>query len=283
MIKPLALAGGLTAAVALSFAAFNSHATKTLQDDCWTPTFTEDFDSLSLWNPADNSGLWKTSYIWGSDIRINEELQYYVDPATHGINPFSIEDGILKITADRTPDGSSFTELPYTSGVLTTEKSFSQQYGRFDARLKVPAGKGLWSAFWLLPSFAQWPEGIAVLPEIDVMEYLGHEKNIYHTTLHTNQTGKLTSHTYQQKRQSDLSNNFHVYSVVWNQKSVSWYLDGEHVAEHATPADYTRPVHFLLNLAVGGSWPGSPDSRTRFPVTYDIDYVKAFKPDPKCS
>jgi len=276
--------GFAAVATALLGTALLTDARDLTADECWEPTFSEDFNELSLWNPEDGSGIWKTSYIWGNDIRINNELQYYVDPRQHPVNPFSINEGILKITANKTAPNhlESTNNLPYTSGVLTTEKSFAQKYGRFEARVKVPAGKGLWAAFWLLPSFDRWPEGVAVLPEIDVMEYLGHEKNRYHTTLHTNQTGKLTSHGYEQRRPENLSHDFHVYGVNWQKDRVDWTIDGELVASHDTPKDFTEPVHFLLNLAVGGTWPGAPDKRTRFPSSYEIDWVRGFKPSGSC-
>lgn len=260
-----------------SMAAEATHPT-TLHDECWSPTFTEDFNELSLWNPETRTGDWKTSYIWGSDIRINNELQYYVDPREHGYNPFSLTDGILTISARPTPPDllARVNNLPYISGALTTEEGFSQKYGRFEARLKVPRGKGLWAAFWLLPSFEQWPEGVAVLPEIDVMESLGNEPATFHTTLHTNQSGKLTSHPYDHTGQTVLSSDFHLYSAVWTAEKVSWYFNRRKVAEHPTPADFTRPKHFLLNLAVGGNWPGNPDVNTRFPARYEIDFVKAW-------
>ena len=260
-----------------------------LYDVCWSETFSEDFDDLSLWNPETRTGDWKTSYIWGNDIRINNELQYYIDPAQHGYNPFSLQDSILTITARPTPPDlrSKVNNMPYISGVLTTEEGFSQKYGRFEVRAQVPRGKGLWSAFWLLPSFDQWPEGVAILPELDVMESIGHEHNTFHTTLHTNQTGQLTSHPYDHTVTQKLSDDFHRYAVVWTENVVTWYFNDNKVAEHPTPDDFTRPKHFLLNLAVGGNWPGAPDNNTRFPANYRIDYVKAWQPsdssDPRCN
>jgi len=146
-----------------------------LIDACWQETFKEEFDELRLWNPETRTGDWKTSYIWGSDIRINNELQYYIDPAQHGYSPFSLNDSILTITARPTPPDlrSKINNMPYISGALTTEEGFSQKYGRFEVRAKVPRGKGLWSAFWLLPSFESWPEGVAILPEILLKRSVG--------------------------------------------------------------------------------------------------------------
>lgn len=255
----------------------------TLADSCWTESFVDNFDTLSLWDAATGKGRWKTSYIWDRDVTINNELQYYADPREHGVVPFSIREGILTIQADEAPRSlREKTGQPYTSGVLTTQKDFNQKYGRFEARIRVPPGQGLWPAFWLLPSFEQWPAGIAVLPEIDVMEFLGHEPTTYHTTLHTNQTGELTSHPYAHNVGLDLTESFHVYSVVWNQDELTWYFDGKAKARHMTPRDFTKPVHFLLNLAVGGNWPGEPTGKTRFPAQYEIDYVKAWTPSGEC-
>ena len=227
---------------------------------------------------------WRTQYIWPRDVIINEEQQFYIDPEIHGVSPFSINDGILSITAQPT-----LRELrgvvagqPYTSGVLTTEKGFAQKYGRFEVRAKVPSGQGLWSAFWLLPSFDSWPDGVAVLPELDVMEHIGQQPEVFHTTLHTNQTGPLTSHPFDHTESVDLTKNFHTYSAVWTEESVNWYLDGQWRAAFPTPKDFTRPVHFLLNLAVGGTWPGSPDGSTEFPAVYDIDYVRAYTDNGSC-
>ncbi|MFK8076336.1 MAG: family 16 glycosylhydrolase [Granulosicoccus sp.] len=258
---------------------------KPLVDSCWSMSFEETFDELSLRNATTPDGMWHTRYIWGRDVIINNEQQFYVDPEEHGYSVFSVDNSLLTIAAVPTPRTlrGVVHGQPYVSGVLTTEKSFSQKYGRFDIRAKVPAGQGLWSAFWLLPSFDQWPSGVAVLPEIDVMEHLGHERNTYHTTLHTNQTGKLTSHPYDHSIQTDLTKAFHTYSVVWTAQYVSWYLDGEFKVRHRTPKDFTRPVHFLLNLAVGGNWPGSPDGTTEFPANYQIDYVRAWTDNGNCS
>lgn len=254
-----------------------------LDDACWTESFVDEFDALDLVG-ADGSGRWTTRYYWPRDVVINGELQYYTDPATQSPSPFSIDGGVLAITARPTPPGlrGEVEGQPYVSGTLTTQTSFAQKHGRFEAILQVPDGQGLWSAFWLLPSFDSWPEGVAVLPEIDVMEHLGNEPRTFHTTLHTNQTGELTSHPYDHTVGEPLARGFHRYSVVWTPERVHWYLDREHVASHPTPADFTRPVHFLLNLAVGGTWPGAPDATTRFPARYLVDSVRAYVAKPDC-
>ncbi len=256
---------------------------KTLNDACWETSFFEPFDRLRLSDHSSSEG-WTTQYIWPRDVIINEELQYYVDPTNHPVNPFSIDAGVLTISAVPTPTHLLDTteSQPFISGVLTSRNWFEQYTGRFEVRAQVPKGQGLWSAFWMLPTHERWPEGVSVLPELDVMEHLGHEPRTFHTTLHTNQTGPLTSHPYDHNGLSDLTRGFHLYTAVWTESTVSWYLDGVLKATHPTPADFNTPKHFLLNLAVGGSWPGSPDNRTRFPAEYKIDFVRAMTPSGEC-
>ncbi len=259
-------------------------APKQIDDSCWDERFRDDFNTIDFWNADTQTGQWRTRYIWERDTIINNELQYYIDPQIHGVSPFAINDGVLEITASKTPQAlkDKVNNASYISGVLTTENGFSQKHGRFEAYAKVPRGRGLWSAFWLLPSFDQWPDGVAVLPEIDVMENLGHEPRTFHTSLHTNQNGTLESHPYDNTVPQVLSDKFHLYSVVWTESSVNWYLDKRWVASHPTPKDFTRPVHMLLNLAVGGSWPGNPDSSTRFPATFSVDYVRVLSDNGTC-
>ncbi len=277
------LATTITATL-LGTSSLGAASQRTLDDSCWETTFFEPFDALTLASNEDPNG-WTTQYIWDRDTIINQEMQYYVNPNEHPVNPFSVSDGVLTISATETPQDllQSTQGQPFISGVLTSRNWFEQQYGRFEVRAQVPKGQGLWSAFWMLPTHAQWPEGIAILPELDVMEQLGHQPGTYHTTLHTNQTGKLTSHPYDHNRLGDLTAGFHLYSAVWTEQQVSWYLDGKRVATHPSPKDFNHPKHFLLNLAVGGSWPGSPNAQTQFPAEYKIDYVRAMVPNGSCS
>ena len=277
----------LSALLVIAISALNpsvAAARETLNNSCWDITFFEPFDELKLASPENSEG-WTTQYIWDRSTIINQELQYYVDPREHPVNPFSVENGVLSITATPTPNNllSTTDQQPYISGVLTSRQWFEQQYGRFEVRAKVPKGQGLWSAFWMLPTHKSWPQGIAVLPELDIMEHLGHQVSTYHTTLHTNQTGKLTSHPYDHNRLGDLSDAYHLYTAVWTKQEVSWYLDGQYLVSHPSPKDFDNPKHFLLNLAVGGSWPGSPNSSTQFPANYSIDFVRAMKRNDNCS
>ena len=263
----------------------HSRNKQVLDDTCWDLTFNEEFKQLSLWDPEKQQGRWKTDYIWDRDTIINNELQYYIDPNLHGESPFSIDNSVLTISATPTPAAlkAKVKGSRYISGLLTTQKDFSQRYGRFEIRAKVPAGRGLWPAFWLLPSFDQWPEGVAILPEIDVMEFIGSEVQTYHTTVHTNESGELKSYPYDHNELGDLTQEFHLYSAVWDKDTISWYLDGQLMVSNRTPDDLHQPMHFLLNLAVGGNWAGSPDNTTTFPAEYQVDYVRAYSRLSKCS
>ncbi len=249
-------------------------------------TFADEFDGFS-WNstPASGTtpdttptGTWATHYWWGSGARTlsgNHELEYYADPSTavvHAypeVNPFSVSDGVLTISAVPSPDLSLTNGLPYVSGMITTEGTFSQTYGYFEIRTQLPAGQGLWPAFWMLPQDHTWP------PELDLMEVLAHERGKLHTTVHSGAGGQ---HTYTSFATvvPDTSAGFHSYGVAWMPDTVTWYFDGAEIASAPTPTDLHTPMYLLTNLAVGGTWPGSPDGSTVFPADMQIDYIRAY-------
>lgn len=213
-------------------------------------TFNEEFDGFSA--SATGSGtVWKTTYKINDQLRTlssNKEAQYYSDSSV-GVNPFSVQDGILTITA---APGSNPLNLPYNSGAITTAKSFGQQYGYFEVRAQLPAGQGFWPAFWLLPTTGAWP------PEIDIFEVLGHDTGTIHTSLHSTVVPKSTLGT---AVFTDVSAGFHTYGLDWQADKIRWYFDGTLISEATTPSDMRQPMYMLLNLAVGdaGSWPGQYD------------------------
>jgi VCBS repeat-containing protein len=235
--------------------------------------FSEEFNtSLSLFNGT--SGTWKTTYFWGDrTLSGNNEQQFYVDPSYKnlGLNPFSVADGALTITARKaSPEvQAQINNLPYTSGVITSEQSFSMQYGYFEMRAELPAGKGLWPAFWMLPVNGDWP------PELDIMEVLGGDPNVLHTTVHTKETGTHKS-VGLGSGVVDTSGGYHSYGVNWAKDKITWYFDGVKVFETATPADMHQPMYMIANLAVGG-WAGSPGESTIFPAEMKIDYIRAYQ------
>ena len=230
-------------------------------------TFAEEFNSLSA--SASGSGTtWKTTYKIADQLRTlssNKEAEYYSD-ASVGVNPFSISNGILDITA---APGSNPLHLAYNSGLLTTAQSFAQQYGYFEMRAQLPAGQGFWPAFWLLPADGTWP------PEIDILEMLGKDPTTAYFSLHSTTSPTTTMGV---GLLPDLSKGFHTFALDWQADRMRWYVDGNEVAEAATPADMQRPMYMLLNLAVGdtGSWAGKYDPA--LPTAHMlVDYVHVWQ------
>lgn len=217
-----------------------------------TLVFSDEFNGPSL-----NLAKWETQYVWG---RTNgSELQYYSPSA------FTFSNGVMHIKAEKKAMGGK----PYTSGIITTFKSFKFTYGVVTARLRTPVGKGLWPALWLL----DYAGGV---PEIDIMEALGHQPDVTYMTLHfPSATGKnLNVGTYYVG--TKLSVGFHTLTLDWNAQRLIWYIDGierYRVTQHIP----NKPLYLLANLAVGGDWPGAPDATTQFPAYYNLDYIRIYK------
>jgi beta-glucanase (GH16 family) len=244
------------------------------------PSFDDEFNSLSLYNAATKTGVWKTSYWFNASNLIsdrtlpaNGEKEVYVDPsfagsggAALGLNPFQINNGVVSIVAQPTPvaDLSALGGYKYASGLLTTEKSFSQQYGYFEVKAELPSGKGMWPAFWLLPSDCSVPG------EIDVFEQVG--GNTLYQTVHSGVAGVTQLSNYI----PNLTSGYHTFGLLWTAESITWYVDGTATFTTPTPSDLNKPMYMLLNLAVGGSWPGDPSASTQFPADFNIDYVHAY-------
>ena len=208
---------------------------------------------------------------WG-----NGELQYYrAENATVG-------GGLLTITAKEEAFGFS----DYTSARLRTKGKADWEYGRFEMRAKLPIGKGLWPAFWMLPaqdSYGGW----AASGEIDVMELVGHEPERVLGTLHYG--GTFPANTYSGDHydlaSGTFNDDFHVFAVEWEAGEIRWYVDGIHYQTQTAwwstggpyPAPFDQPFYMLLNVAVGGDWPGPPDGSTQFPQTMVVDYVRVYE------
>jgi beta-glucanase (GH16 family) len=142
-----------------------------------------------------------------------------------------------------------------------------------EMRAKVPKGKGLWPAFWALPPEGKWP------PEIDVMEVLGHQTNTVHLHYHYNDSTGTHRNSGGAYTGPDLAADWHTYAVSWEPGAIRWYVDGVERRAAFTDARYiaAEPMYLLLNLQVGGSWPGSPDVTTPFPSDFEIDYVRIYQ------
>lgn len=179
--------------------------------------------------------------------------------------------GHLVIRSIRTASGK------YTSGRIKTQGLYNVQYGRIEARIKLPRGQGMWPAFWMLGN-GDWP----VSGEIDIMENVGKEPSIVHGTVHgpgySGAGGISAAHTL------NLDGRFHVYGVEWSADSIEFFADGKPYAKvtHVSlPLGaawvFDKPFFLLLNLAIGGDWPGSPDSATRFPQSMLVDWVRVWQ------
>ncbi|MBF9234419.1 family 16 glycosylhydrolase [Microvirga alba] len=242
----------------------------------WRLAFEDSFSSLQLRHAG--SGVWDAQYPWGGRTNpSNGELQYYVDPRpgadteeVRQLNPFSIESASLVIRA-RPFARTSSTGMRYASGLLSSARSFSFTYGYAEIRARVPQGRGLWSAFWLAPTDQSWP------PEIDIMEVLGHDTRANFVTAHTRRFLRASMSQFRIPT-PDLSAAFHTYAVKWTAEELVWYFDGRSVTRMPTPSDMHRPMYMIVNLAVGGSWPGVPDSSTRFPADLRVDRIRVFLP-----
>ena len=186
-------------------------------------------------------------------------------------------EGNLAITARR----EAYAGQDYTSGRIKTKDLFQKTYGRFEARIKVPVGQGIWPAFWMLGGDIDdvgWPE----CGEIDVMEYLGQEPRVLHGTIHgPGHYGDGAITQRHELAQGGFHLGFHVFGVEWDADSITWDVDGfvfHTVASDDLPAGarwvYDHPFFILLNVAVGGRWPGSPDETTVFPQTMLVDWVR---------
>ena len=247
-------------------------------------TFEDDFSDLNLRKP-DGSGTWRPTWFYVGmgepGIRgYNEELQWYVNPNYGGLkslSPFSVSEGELRITAIETPD--AVTELvkgaPYLSGLINSHGKFDQTYGYFEIRAKLPRGRGLWPAFWLMPT-----DGSS--PEIDVFEVLGQNLTTYYATVFSPAD---PPHRWQgEVPVPDLSAAFHEFGVDWQADFITFYFDRRRVFRVKTPSDWHKKHYLITNLAVGGKWPGEPDFSAPFPAVLEIDYimawaVKSYKPE----
>ena len=253
-------------------------------------TFDDEFATLRLYDPRTKQGVWKTSFISGPQtgayawdsrtLHGNHELEIYVDPAFPGLGqgplglkPFAVRDGAVSIIADKTPEAVKWKlwGYNYISGLLTTQLSFAQRYGYFEIRAKLPAGKGVWPAFWLLPTDATWP------PELDILEQIGGE-DVYQT-VHTAQDGAHEQTGFKIQVPGDTSG-FHTYGALWTPDRIVWFVDGRQTATAPTPADMRKPMYLLLNLAIGGSMPGDPDDHTVWPARFSISYVHVYSLEP---
>ena len=242
-------------------------------DQQWKPVWQDEFNARDG-SPIDKS-KWTAAvggHGWG-----NHELQYYTDRID---NAFQSK-GSLVIKAMK----EEFGGRSYTSARLITKDTFTTTYGRFEARIKLPRGQGIWPAFWLLGNdigTVGWPR----CGEIDIMELIGKEPSTVHGTIHgPGYSGKNgPSSSYLLTDGKKFADGFHTFAIEWEPNAIRFYCD-DVLYKTVTPANlpqgtnwvYNHPFFILLNVAVGGDWPGAPDSTSVFPQEMLVDYVRVYK------
>ncbi|MFJ9705226.1 ricin-type beta-trefoil lectin domain protein [Streptomyces sp. NPDC101234] len=236
-------------------------------------TFSDNFDGPA--GSAVDSSKWNSET--GDNVN-NHEREYY----TSGTNNAALDgQGHLVITAKKENPANYqcwYGTCQYTSARLNTSGKFNAQYGHVEARMKIPRGQGMWPAFWMLGTPVNWPDS----GEIDVMENVGFEPSTVHGTIHGpgySGSGGIGA-AYSLPNGQAFADAFHTFAVDWAPNSITWSVDGN-VYETRTPADLNgktwvynnKPFFLILNLAVGGYWPGDPDSSTSFPAQLVVDSV----------
>ena len=250
------------------------------EEPTWQLVWEDEFDGEVL-------DMEKWSYELGDGCEIsvnlcgwgNNELQYYTEREEN----ISVEDGFLTITAHE----EDFEGSEYTSARIRTFNKGDWQFGRIEIRAKLPQGQGIWPAIWMLPTdenFGGWPQS----GEIDIMELVGHEPETVHGTIHFGEV--WPNNKYSGKDYSldsgIFADNYHVFSIEWEEDRIQFFVDGNRfftvtpstVSEQTTkPYPFNERFHMILNIAVGGNWPGNPDSTTEFPQTMSVDYVRVYQ------
>ena len=263
--------------------------------------FNDEFDGERL-----DPEKWETHFIWGPYLPINREDQYYVDALESdsdvGYSPFTLADGKLTITARAAedPDGvappamlpelndpiwadnptfrrnESYAPQDFTSGIITSYESFRFVQGYAEIRAKLPKGKGLWPAFWLLNRYY-----VGQSPEIDILETRGERpREITHAYHRRVSGGALSSNVFETvggDETDGYSDDFHTFGVRWRPGSITWYIDREPVKTYTGDDVSYQLMYVIANLAVGGGFPASPDDPSVFPARYEIDYIRVYQ------
>lgn len=256
-------------------------ATKRVEASGWKLVWSDEFNGPN--GAAVDSKKWSAQVGgggWG-----NEELEYHTDRKDNAYQ----SGGFLYIKAIKEKyTGADKVTRDYTSARLVTKKKFSTTYGRIEARIKIPFGQGIWPAFWMLGENIDsvgWP----TCGEIDIMENIGKEPSTIHGTIHgpgySGANGVGAPYSLRDNRR--FADSFHTFAVEWEVNVIRFYCDDK-LYKTITPSDlpagktwvYDHPFFVILNVAVGGQWPGNPDDTTRFPQMMLIDYVRVYKRGP---
>jgi hypothetical protein len=231
--------------------------------DYGTLVWSDEFSSAPL-----NTTFW--NYELGAGGWGNNELENY----TNSVNNVHIDSGYLHITA-LNPSGTS-----YTSGRITTKAKKEFTYGRYEIRARLPEGKGIWPALWMLGaniSSVGWPK----CGEIDIMELLGDTPSRVYGSLHWDSNGHLSRSNQFNLQGGKFSSGFHKFTLVWTPNSLCWYVDNQRFLiifrTEISTFPFDLPEFFIFNVAVGGNWPGSPDGTTLFPQHMIVDYIRVYQ------
>lgn len=238
----------------------------------WQLVWSDEFDGTQL-----NMNNWSYQIMGDGG---NNEWQYYTSrPANSWVR-----DGYLTIQAKKEDYYAEGRTYHYTSARLRTAGKQDFLYGRMEARIKLPKGQGIWPAFWMMPTDSVYG-GWAASGEIDIMESINQATSVYGTLHYGGNWPENTSSGCSYSNETDYSQAFHVYAIEWDPAFFKWYVDGQLYCMKTNwwssagqyPAPFDQPFHFILNVAVGGNWPGYPDTATIFPQSMDVDYVRVYQ------
>ena len=241
----------------------------------WALVWNDEFDGPAL-------NLEKWSYEIGGHGWGNNELQYYSDDDSTAF----IQDGKLVIRADLVPQGTGSSDnLRYFSSArLRTSGKGDWRYGRIEVKAKLALGQGIWPAIWMLPTdwmYGGWPES----GEIDIMEHVGYDPGRVHGSIHTGSYNhKINTQRGGSKLLDKISSKFYVYAIEWYEDRIDFLIDDSKYFSFQNDGKndfntwpFNQRFHLLINIAVGGDWPGSPDETTQFPTEMELEYVRVYE------
>ena len=241
----------------------------------WALVWNDEFDGPAL-------NLEKWSYEIGGHGWGNNELQYYSDDDSTAF----IQDGKLVLRADIVPQGTgSADNLRYFSSArLRTSGKGDWRYGRIEVKAKLALGQGIWPAIWMLPTdwmYGGWPES----GEIDIMEHVGYDPGRVHGSIHTGSYNhKINTQRGGSRLLDKISSKFYVYAIEWYEDRIDFLIDDAKYFSFQNDGKndfntwpFNQRFHLLINIAVGGDWPGSPDETTQFPTEMEVEYVRVYE------
>ena len=248
----------------------NQEAPNEPEESTYKLVWSDEFDYSGL--PDEN----KWDYDIGDGGWGNNELQYYTSDSINA----RVENGTLIIEAHRYPQNT----VEYTSARMVTRNKGDWQYGKIEVKAKLPYGQGMWPAIWMLPTdwqYGGWPSS----GEIDIMENVGFEPGKIHGSVHTEAYNhKIGTQKSGSLMVSTASSEYHIYSIEWSEDKIDFFVDGTNYFSFSNDKQndyktwpFNKRFHLILNIAVGGSWPGNPDNSTQFPQRMQIDWVRVYQ------